>query len=208
MTGVLGAKRDGSEGIQRPEVILSPSGALGRGNRETHRPRHWGQDEWELDESQHLLTQRDLSRPHADPDSPFLPTPHVPYVSTFIPHTIAPPAVVAKPPPRKKRRVHVVEDGELCVSIYGHDQRLVWAHRVGWFLGAMRGALGDRSHRLEWGGSVVDSVVGAFLTQNTSDYLSSNAFMCLAARFPSPAGRVAAKRAFIYWRSFMPYKCV
>ncbi|KAK9274961.1 hypothetical protein L1049_022218 [Liquidambar formosana] len=34
-------------------------------------------------------------------------------------------------------------------------------------------------------GSVVDSVVGVFLTQNVGDYLSSFAFVSLAARFPS-----------------------
>ncbi|XP_059645939.1 protein ROS1A-like [Cornus florida] len=33
-------------------------------------------------------------------------------------------------------------------------------------------------------GSVVDSVVGVFLTQNVSDHLSSSAFMSLAAQFP------------------------
>ncbi|KAK4409047.1 DNA glycosylase/AP lyase ROS1 [Sesamum angolense] len=37
-----------------------------------------------------------------------------------------------------------------------------------------------------WKGSVVDSVVGVFLTQNVSDHLSSSAFMSLAARFPPP----------------------
>ncbi|KAK3026106.1 hypothetical protein RJ639_040778, partial [Escallonia herrerae] len=35
-----------------------------------------------------------------------------------------------------------------------------------------------------WKGSVVDSVVGVFLTQNVSDHLSSSAFMSLAAKFP------------------------
>ncbi|RDX57904.1 Protein ROS1, partial [Mucuna pruriens] len=42
---------------------------------------------------------------------------------------------------------------------------------------------GDRSF-LPWKGSVLDSVVGAFLTQNVSDHLSSSAFMTLAAKFP------------------------
>ncbi|KAF5948068.1 hypothetical protein HYC85_014025 [Camellia sinensis] len=36
----------------------------------------------------------------------------------------------------------------------------------------------------QWKGSVVDSVIGVFLTQNVSDHLSSSAFMSLAARFP------------------------
>ncbi|RRT50396.1 hypothetical protein B296_00051772, partial [Ensete ventricosum] len=39
-----------------------------------------------------------------------------------------------------------------------------------------------------WKGSVVDSVVGVFLTQNVSDHLSSSAFMALAARFPLWSG--------------------
>ncbi|GJN33544.1 hypothetical protein PR202_gb22156 [Eleusine coracana subsp. coracana] len=36
-----------------------------------------------------------------------------------------------------------------------------------------------------WKGSVVDSVVGVFLTQNVSDHLSSSAFMAVAAKFPA-----------------------
>lgn len=36
-----------------------------------------------------------------------------------------------------------------------------------------------------WGGSIIDSIVGTYLTQNVSDVLSSSAFMNLAARFPS-----------------------
>ncbi|CAN6452362.1 unnamed protein product [Victoria cruziana] len=42
---------------------------------------------------------------------------------------------------------------------------------------------GDRRFS-QWKGSVVDSVVGVFLTQNVSDHLSSSAFMSLAAQFP------------------------
>ena len=52
------------------------------------------------------------------------------------------------------------------------------------------GVLGDR--RLvqgQWGGSVLDSVVGVFLTQNVSDALSSKAWMSLAATFPLPASQ-------------------
>ena len=37
-----------------------------------------------------------------------------------------------------------------------------------------------------WGGSVLDSVIGAFLTQNASDVLSSKAWMTLQSRFPAP----------------------
>ncbi|KAJ1401755.1 hypothetical protein SESBI_28515 [Sesbania bispinosa] len=51
------------------------------------------------------------------------------------------------------------------------------------FISRMHFIQGDRRF-LPWKGSVMDSVVGAFLTQNVSDHLSSSAFMTLAARFP------------------------
>lgn len=60
----------------------------------------------------------------------------------------------------------------------------------------MRAVLGDRSLHTTWGGSVIDSVVGVFLTQNVSDVLSSMAFMALASTFPSKAyKRGLARRA-------------
>lgn len=54
---------------------------------------------------------------------------------------------------------------------------------------AGRCVLGSRHSELqgEWGGSVLDSVVGAFLTQAVSDVQSSTAFMNLAATWPGPA---------------------
>ena len=48
-----------------------------------------------------------------------------------------------------------------------------------------RCVLGDRAYSKAWGGSVLDSVIGTFLTQNVSDQLSSKAYMTLAARFPA-----------------------
>ncbi|XP_058779731.1 DNA glycosylase/AP lyase ROS1-like [Vicia villosa] len=51
------------------------------------------------------------------------------------------------------------------------------------FLDQMQDTQGDRRF-LPWKGSILDSVVGVFLTQNVSDYLSSSAFMSLAAHFP------------------------
>ena len=44
--------------------------------------------------------------------------------------------------------------------------------------------LGERRLGRQWGGSVMDSVVGTFLTQNVSDVLSSTAFFNLAAAWP------------------------
>ena len=52
--------------------------------------------------------------------------------------------------------------------------------------------LGDRRLSQKWGGSVLDSVVGTFCTQNVTDALSSKAFMNLAARFPSASSKQAA----------------
>lgn len=50
---------------------------------------------------------------------------------------------------------------------------------------ACRTVLGDRRFNAPWGGSVVDSIIGTYLTQNVSDVLSSQAFMKLASRFPA-----------------------
>ncbi|KAG8070727.1 hypothetical protein GUJ93_ZPchr0006g44930 [Zizania palustris] len=57
------------------------------------------------------------------------------------------------------------------------------------FIAAVHGLLGPRNFS-EWGGSVIDSVVGTFLTQNVADNLSSNAFMNLAAKFPPIKRRI------------------
>ncbi|XP_030522569.2 transcriptional activator DEMETER-like [Rhodamnia argentea] len=62
-------------------------------------------------------------------------------------------------------------------------ERGVFRGRVEWFLARMHLILGDR-HFTFWKGSVVDSIIGVYLTQNVSDYLSSNAFMSLASKFP------------------------
>ncbi|XP_060186829.1 transcriptional activator DEMETER [Lycium barbarum] len=63
------------------------------------------------------------------------------------------------------------------------DERKVIRGRVDSFITRMRLVQGDRRFS-PWKGSVVDSVIGVFLTQNVSDHLSSSAFMCLAAKFP------------------------
>lgn len=47
-----------------------------------------------------------------------------------------------------------------------------------------RGVLGERRHTFTWSGSVTDSVVGVFLTQNVADTLSSRAYMEVASRWP------------------------
>ncbi|KAJ1435858.1 Permuted single zf-CXXC unit [Sesbania bispinosa] len=63
------------------------------------------------------------------------------------------------------------------------EERNVFRGRVDSFIARMHLVQGDRRFS-KWKGSVVDSVIGVFLTQNVSDHLSSSAFMSLAARFP------------------------
>lgn len=63
------------------------------------------------------------------------------------------------------------------------EERRVFRGRADSFIARMHLVQGDRRFS-QWKGSVVDSVIGVFLTQNVSDHLSSSAFMSLAARFP------------------------
>ncbi|KAJ1263278.1 hypothetical protein BS78_09G171100 [Paspalum vaginatum] len=64
------------------------------------------------------------------------------------------------------------------------EERRVFRGRVDSFIARMHLVQGDRRFS-RWKGSVVDSVVGVFLTQNVSDHLSSSAFMAVAAKFPA-----------------------
>ncbi|KAH7667133.1 Uracil-DNA glycosylase protein [Dioscorea alata] len=63
------------------------------------------------------------------------------------------------------------------------NERRVFQGRAESFLAKIRLIQGNRRFS-KWKGSVVDSVVGVFLTQNVSDLLSSSSFMNLIARFP------------------------
>ncbi|CAB80123.1 hypothetical protein [Arabidopsis thaliana] len=65
-------------------------------------------------------------------------------------------------------------------------EREIFQTRIDLFINRMHRLQGNRKFK-QWKGSVVDSVVGVFLTQNTTDYLSSNAFMSVAAKFPVDA---------------------
>ncbi|OMO70561.1 hypothetical protein CCACVL1_18798 [Corchorus capsularis] len=62
-------------------------------------------------------------------------------------------------------------------------EREKFVERISSFNACMYQIQGDRGFR-KWGGSVIDSVVGVFLTQNVSDHLSSSAYMKLASMFP------------------------
>ncbi|KAG8376666.1 hypothetical protein BUALT_Bualt09G0087500 [Buddleja alternifolia] len=66
------------------------------------------------------------------------------------------------------------------------EERRIFNGRADSFIARMHLVQGDRRFS-PWKGSVVDSVVGVFLTQNVSDHLSSSAFMSMAARFPLEA---------------------
>jgi hypothetical protein len=86
------------------------------------------------------------------------------------------------------KRVRILKDGQLSVMVYGANEALLWAQRIAGFQMAMRGVLGDRRRKFFWSGSVLDSVVGAILTQNVADTLSSKAFMEMASRWPAKGG--------------------
>ncbi|XP_012089976.1 transcriptional activator DEMETER isoform X2 [Jatropha curcas] len=68
------------------------------------------------------------------------------------------------------------------------EERRVFRGRADSFIARMHLVQGDRRFS-KWKGSVVDSVIGVFLTQNVSDHLSSSAFMSLAAKFPLKSTR-------------------
>lgn len=75
------------------------------------------------------------------------------------------------------------EDMDFCKLKWWENERRVFLGRAKSFIARMNLILGDRRFS-PWKGSIVDSVVGVFLTQNVSDHLSSSAFMSLAAKFP------------------------
>ncbi|XP_031488888.1 DNA glycosylase/AP lyase ROS1-like isoform X2 [Nymphaea colorata] len=117
--------------------------------------------------------------------------------------TIVPYAVTFKPLRKRRPRPKVDLDEETNIAwkllmgiesagIDGTDadkerwwgeERRVFRGRADSFIARMHLIQGDRRFS-QWKGSVVDSIVGVFLTQNVSDHLSSSAFMALAARFP------------------------
>ncbi|KAI4322371.1 hypothetical protein L6164_022074 [Bauhinia variegata] len=66
---------------------------------------------------------------------------------------------------------------------YWERERNLFKGRIETFIHRMHLVQGNRRFS-PWKGSVLDSVIGVYLTQNVSDYLSSNAYMSLAARFP------------------------
>nr|XP_004304875.2 PREDICTED: protein ROS1-like [Fragaria vesca subsp. vesca] len=68
-------------------------------------------------------------------------------------------------------------------SGFWEKERDFFRGRIDLFLTRLRIVQGNRTFS-EWDGSVIDSIVGVFLTQNVSDHLSSSAFISLAAAFP------------------------
>ncbi|OAY69909.1 Protein ROS1 [Ananas comosus] len=82
-----------------------------------------------------------------------------------------------------KKGIGPPEGVDIDKEKWWEQERQVFQGRADLFIKCMRLVQGDR-HFSPWKGSVVDSVVGVFLTQNVSDHLSSSAFISLAARFP------------------------
>ncbi|KAF5727508.1 transcriptional activator DEMETER isoform X2 [Tripterygium wilfordii] len=64
------------------------------------------------------------------------------------------------------------------------QERKVFHGRICAFISRMHEIQGDRRFK-QWKGSVVDSVIGVFLTQNVTDHFSSSAYMSLASKFPA-----------------------
>ena len=101
----------------------------------------------------------------------------------------------------RKQRARVWRGKNLDMIVYGEDEKQTWASKIAAFLKRARSALGNRVlDRGAWGGSILDSLIGANLTQNVSDVLSSTAFMNLAARFPYNASTAEQhdSRAYIH----------
>ncbi|KAH1216921.1 Protein ROS1 [Glycine max] len=78
---------------------------------------------------------------------------------------------------------HGIDGTDEDKAKWWEEERNVFRGRADSFIARMHLVQGDRRFS-RWKGSVVDSVVGVFLTQNVTDHLSSSAFMSLAARFP------------------------
>ncbi|KAK7345415.1 hypothetical protein VNO77_16019 [Canavalia gladiata] len=78
---------------------------------------------------------------------------------------------------------HGIDGTDEDKAKWWEEERNVFRGRADSFIARMHLVQGDRRFS-RWKGSVVDSVVGVFLTQNVSDHLSSSAFMSLAAQFP------------------------
>ncbi|XP_031742696.1 protein ROS1A isoform X2 [Cucumis sativus] len=77
----------------------------------------------------------------------------------------------------------LVEGSDEAKDKWWEEERSVFSGRTDSFIAKMHLIQGDRGFS-QWKGSVLDSVIGVFLTQNVSDHLSSSAFMSLAARYP------------------------
>ncbi|XP_019107182.2 protein ROS1C [Beta vulgaris subsp. vulgaris] len=67
------------------------------------------------------------------------------------------------------------------------EEREILLAKIYEFISEMTKYQGSKEF-VKWNGSVLDSMVGVFLTQNVSDVLSSNAYMALASRYPIKGG--------------------
>ncbi|XP_020587566.1 transcriptional activator DEMETER-like isoform X2 [Phalaenopsis equestris] len=95
---------------------------------------------------------------------------------------------------KENKDEHNVEGMDSCNLQWWENERQVFLGRAKSFTARMNLILGDRRFS-PWKGSIVDSVVGVFLTQNVSDHLSSSAFMSLAAKFPVAEGGCSERKS-------------
>ena len=102
-----------------------------------------------------------------------------------MPRRRAPPPPLAQQQSKKKNVIPKIWKGrQLAIQKFGHDEKRIWRDKIGEFLRKSRKTLGHRPLDVSWGGSVLDSVIGANLTQNVTDVLSSTAMLNLMAKFP------------------------
>ncbi|KAH0895213.1 hypothetical protein HID58_057642 [Brassica napus] len=85
---------------------------------------------------------------------------------------------------KPRAKVHLDDETTREWSVSDGERRKRWVnlHSI-LSTSGMAYVTGDRRFS-PWKGSMVDSVIGVFLTQNVTDHFSSSAFMSLAARFP------------------------
>ena len=101
-----------------------------------------------------------------------------------VPPRRAPPPPLTQQQAKKKNVIPKIWKGrQLAIQKFGHDEKRMWRDKIGEFLRKSRKTLGHRPLDVSWGGSVLDSVIGANLTQNVTDVLSSTAMLNLMAKF-------------------------
>nr|AVP26970.1 DEMETER-like DNA glycosylase [Salvia miltiorrhiza] len=93
-----------------------------------------------------------------------------------------------------------------CIRERDEEERDGLVRQINLFMSRMNQIQGVRTFS-EWKGSVMDSIVGAYLAQNVKDELSSSAFMSLAAKFPRDAAGAACRKSVQKGKSGKKDRC-